>query len=198
MIIHNIFPTAVGKFELGRDITPEEMTFVKSQPTYKNMGNTTSSNRYVLRDEVFLNLTAFIEASVAEYFKTVYTPKHDVSLRLTQSWLNYTAPGEFHHRHVHPNSFVSGVFYVKAARERDKINFYRDGYQQIKFSSDNYHLHNCESWWFDVGAGDLLLFPSNLTHMVETVQEERISLSFNTFPVGQIGDEENLSVLYIK
>ena len=168
MVIHNIFPTAVGKFELGRDITPEEMAFVESQPTHKNMGNTTSNNRYVLQDAALSDLKSFIEASVAEYFKTIYTPKHDVSLRLTQSWLNYTAPGEFHHRHVHPNSFVSGVFYVKAARERDRINFYRDGYQQIKFSSDNYHLLNCDSWSI-----------SNLTNLIK-IKDQFSSMAYSS------------------
>jgi hypothetical protein len=52
-------------------------------------------------------------------------------MRLTQSWLNYTKPGQFHHKHAHPNSFISGVLYMKAARQRDKIYFYKDGYKQI-------------------------------------------------------------------
>jgi hypothetical protein len=145
MNLYSIFPTAVAKFELGRDFSTEELAFVDSQPTHKNMGNTTSDNRYVLRDDTLKSLTAFIDASVAEYLRSIYAPKHDVSLRLTQSWLNYTKPGEFHHKHAHPNSFVSGVLYLKAARERDKIYFYRDGYQQIKLPTDNWNLHNSES-----------------------------------------------------
>ena len=45
----------------------------------------------------------------------------------------------------------------------------------------------------------MVLFPSSLTHMVETVQgdQQRISLSFNTFPVGSVGDEMNLTGLQI-
>jgi uncharacterized protein (TIGR02466 family) len=199
MNLYSIFPTAVAKFELGRDFSTEELAFVDSQPTHKNQGNTTSDNRYVLRDDTLKSLTAFIDASVAEYLRSIYAPKHDVSLRLTQSWLNYTKPGEFHHKHAHPNSFVSGVLYLKAARERDKIYFYRDGYQQIKLPTDNWNLHNSESWWFEVGAGDLMLFPSSLTHMVETVQgDERVSLAFNTFPVGYVGEEESLTALHLK
>jgi predicted 2-oxoglutarate/Fe(II)-dependent dioxygenase YbiX len=60
-------------------------------------------------------------------------------------------------------------------------------------------LHNSESWWFEVGAGDLMLFPSSLTHMVETVQgDERVSLAFNTFPVGYVGEEESLTALHLE
>jgi hypothetical protein len=56
-----------------------------------------------------------------------------------------------------------------------------------------------KAWWFEVGTGDLVLFPSSLTHMVETVKgdQTRISLSFNTFPVGNIGEEVSLTGLQI-
>jgi hypothetical protein len=88
---------------------------------------------------------------------------------------------------------------LKAARTKDKIYFYRDGYQQIKLPTDQWNLHNSESWWFEVGAGDLMLFPSSLTHMVETVQgDERVSLAFNTFPVGYVGEEESLTALHLR
>jgi uncharacterized protein (TIGR02466 family) len=199
LITYNLFPTAVAKFELGRDYSAEEMEFVGSQPTHNNMGNTTSDERYVLRHDTMANLREFVENSVAEYLKSIYAPKYEVSMRLTQSWLNYTKPGQFHHKHAHPNSFISGVLYMKAARQRDRIYFYKDGYKQISLPTDNYNLYNSESWWFEVGTGDLLLFPSSLTHMVETVQEdERISLSFNTFPVGYVGDESSLTALHLK
>ena len=199
MNLYSIFPTPVAKFELGRDYTAEEMAFVDSQPTHKNMGNTTSNDRYVLRHDTMTSLKAFAEASVNEYLRLIYAPKHEVALRLTQSWLNYTKPGEFHHKHAHPNSFVSGVLYLKAARAKDKIYFYRDGYQQIKLPTDQYNPHNSESWWFEVGSGDLMLFPSSLTHMVEPVQgNERVSLAFNTFPVGYVGEEEQLTALHLE
>lgn len=199
MITYNLFPTAVAKFELGRDYTAEELAFVDAQPIHSNMGNTTSNDRYVLRHDTMASLKDFVSACVAEYLKTIYAPKNDVLLRLTQSWLNYTKPGQYHHKHSHPNSFVSGVLYLKAARERDKIYFYKDGYQQLKIPTNNYNPHNSDSWWFEVGAGDLMLFPSSLTHMVETVQgDERVSLAFNTFPVGYVGEEESLTALHLE
>lgn len=199
MNLHGIFPTPVAKFALGRDFTANETDFVAAQPTHKNMGNTTSNDRYVLGHDTLANLMTFVQASVDEYVKAIYAPKETVSLRITQSWLNYTKPGEFHHKHAHPNSFVSGVLYLKAAKERDKIYFYRDGYQQIKLTTDNWNLYNSESWWFEVATGELILFPSSLTHMVETVQgDDRISLAFNTFPVGLAGSEESLTALHLR
>lgn len=199
MNLHGIFPTPVARFELGRAFTDTEMEFVASQPTYRNMGNSTSDDRYVLKHDSLKDLRVFVEDSVAEYLKAIYAPKEDVSLRITQSWLNYTKPGEFHHKHAHPNSFVSGVLYMKAAKERDRIYFYRNGYQQIKLTAKDWNLYNSESWWFEAVTGELILFPSSLEHMVETVQEdERISLSFNTFPVGLAGSEDSLTALYLE
>ena len=187
MNLHNLFPTAVGFADLGRELTDEEMFFVRELETRPNMGNTTSTDNFVLRNPAMTSLRSFIEDSVAEYFKATANPKHNVSLRITQSWCNYSEPGQFHHKHAHPNSYVSGVFYIQT-NENDKIYFYKDGYQQIKFPPEKWNEWNSESRWFGAAEGKLILFPSNLTHMVPTVEGDvvRTSLSFNSFPVGAV------------
>lgn len=193
-----LFPTAVAKFELGRNFSQEEIAFIENQPTYKNTGNTTSENRYVFREDALSDLSKFVEGCVAQYLSAIYAPKNEVSLRVTQSWLNYTKPGQYHHKHYHPNSFISGVLYIKADKAKDKIYFYKDGYQQIKLNTDNFNYFNSDSWWIDVGTTELILFPSSLTHMVQVVEgDERISLSFNTFPVGYVGQENELTALHV-
>lgn len=199
-MIQNLFPTPVAIYKLDRELTEEELVFIKSQETRPNTGNATSIDNTILRNQSMTKLRDFIESNVSEYFKTVYSPKHNVNLRITQSWINYTDPGKYHHKHAHPNSFVSGVFYPQANRKTDKIYFYRDGFQQIKFPPSDWNLWNSDSWWFEVGTGDLILFPSSLIHMVETVKGEdtRISLSFNTFPVGLVGDEIDLTGLKLE
>ena len=196
-MIHNLFPIPVGRYELGRDLTAKELSFLVNQETRSNMGNLTSVNNTILKDKELTKLRDFIETKVSEYFTEVYSPVHKVNLKITQSWTNYTKQGEYHHKHEHPNSFVSGVFYVQSDKKQDKIYFFRNGYQQIKFPPKEWNVWNSDSWWFDVGTCDLILFPSSLTHMVETVDHEqtRISLSFNTFPVGNIGDELSLTGL---
>jgi uncharacterized protein (TIGR02466 family) len=198
-MLHNLFPQPVGIYKLDRDLTAKELSFIKGQETRPNMGNTTSVDNTILRNKELTKLRDFIETSVSDYFTTVHNPKHKVNLKITQSWCNYTEPGQWHHKHEHPNSFVSGVFYPQANRATDKIYFYRSGFQQIRFPPENWNVWNSESWWFEVGTGDLILFPSSLTHMVETVQgnQTRISLSFNTFPVGSIGEDVSLTGLQI-
>lgn len=200
MILHNLFPVPVAKLELGREFSSEEIDFVLNQNTHKNAGNTTSNDHYVLRNDTLSNLLEFIQKSLDQYLHEVHAPKNETSLRITQSWLNYTKPTEWHHKHFHPNSFVSGVLYMKAARECDKIYFYNESYRQIDIATENFNLYNSKSWWFEVNAGDLLLFPSSLAHMVQVVtgEDTRISLSFNTFPVGKIGIENELYALELR
>ena len=199
MITHNLFPTPVSFLELGRGFSDEETDFLLNLEQKPNDGNTTSKERHLLDDTKLASLREFMDASVSAYFKEIYSPKNEVSLRITQSWVNYTKPGQWHHKHAHPNSFISGVFYIKANKETDRIHFFKDGYQQIKLPVDQFNLYNSESWWLPVGAGELILFPSSFTHMVEAVKGEdlRVSMSFNTFPVGYVGDDDSLTGLHL-
>jgi len=197
MITHNLFPTSVSFFELGREFSDEENDFLLNLEQKPNDGNTTSKERKLLDDSKLASLREFVDASVASYFKEIYSPKHEVNLRITQSWVNYTKPGQWHHKHAHPNSFVSGVLYIKANKETDRIQFYKESYQQIKLPVDQFNLSNSDSWWLPIGTGQLILFPSSLTHMVPTLQgdDQRVSMSFNTFPVGYVGSDDDLTGL---
>jgi uncharacterized protein (TIGR02466 family) len=199
MNIHNLFPLPIGFFRLGRDLTKTELDYILGQDKYPNQGNITSSNRTILKDKELTDIRDFIEDAMLEYFKTVHDPKGDVALYVTQSWANYTDPGQYHHKHAHPNSFISGVFYPQADRSVDKIYFYKSGYERIKVQPATWNHWNSESWWFEVGAGDLILFPSHLEHMVETKvgNETRVSIAFNTFLKGHIGVDESLTGLQL-
>jgi uncharacterized protein (TIGR02466 family) len=199
MNVHNLFPLPIGFARLGRDLTEKELSFILGQDKYANQGNTTSSDRMLLKSKELTDIREFIEDAMVDYFKTVHNPKGDVALYVTQSWANYTDPGQYHHKHAHPNSFISGVFYPQADRSVDKIYFYKSGYERIKVQPATWNHWNSESWWFEVGAGDLILFPSHLEHMVETKvgNETRVSIAFNTFLKGHIGVDENLTGLQL-
>lgn len=201
MEMHHIFPTAVGIFEIGREFTKKEIdTFTKLERR-SNEGNQTSKNHNVLELKEFKKLKEFVTASMDEYFDTFCRPKEDLKLRLTQSWVNYSEKGQYHHKHAHPNSFISGVLYLNADKEKDKIYFYREKYEQLSIEPREWNLSNSRSWWFEVKTGKLVIFPSSLTHMVPTVESEktRISLSFNTFfSKGKLGTADTLTELILE
>jgi uncharacterized protein (TIGR02466 family) len=205
MKVQHIFPTTIVDWDLGRDITEQEITLAKLHGTegkcHRNMGNVVSNDRYLLRDCAELSsIKEFIETGVQHYVENILMTTKDVEFYVTQSWLNYTSPGEFHHKHNHSNSIISGVFYFNADPEKDKIYFYNDhNFRQLDFNRSGYNLSNSTSWWFPVTTGKLMIFPSSLTHMVEqtTSVETRISLAFNVFAKGSLGAEETLTALYL-
>jgi uncharacterized protein (TIGR02466 family) len=194
-----LFPTPVMFNSMERDFTQAELDYVQSHnapdKTNRNVGNVTSNNNYILNEPEMKELHDFVLANVQLYIDKVMKPKYEVKPFITQSWLNYTKKGEFHHKHEHPNSFISGVLYINTDSTKDKITFHRSGYKQIQLSTDNFDVFNSDSWWFNVKTGGIVLFPSSLTHHVEDViaDETRISLAFNTFIKGTIGDNRSLT-----
>jgi uncharacterized protein (TIGR02466 family) len=198
MDIISLFPTAVGIFNLGRDLTEEEKSYLINQEHAPNMGNTTSKERFILRHDSMKDLKSFIDTSVNEYFSQIVAPMKDVSLYVTQSWVNYSKQGQWHHSHEHPNSILSGVFYVQSDAT-DKIYFEKNHYEQISFPTEKFNLYNSKTWWLEATQGRLVIFPSSLRHSVNAVETDhtRISLSFNTFARGMIGSAENLTALEV-
>jgi uncharacterized protein (TIGR02466 family) len=199
--INGIFPTPIYISKLNRELTNKELSFIDKTKldTYKNEGNTTSNDNYILNHKAFKDLKDELDLRVKDYFEKVISPTEAITPYITQSWLNYTETNQYHHKHAHPNSLVSGVFYINCHKEHDKIKFFNDRYQTVKTEVKDWNVWNSESWWFYVKTGDVILFPSSLTHMVETKQGDntRISLAFNVFIKGTIGNNKNLTELII-
>jgi uncharacterized protein (TIGR02466 family) len=187
--------------KLDRTLTPLELKFVeKSKKDFcKNDGNITSNNNYILNEKPFVNIKKELDLRVQDYFDKVISPANNITPYITQSWLNYTETSQYHHKHAHPNSLVSGVFYINCHEELDKIKFFNESYKTIKPEVKTWNLWNSESWWFPVKTGDLVMFPSSLTHMVENKEgtNTRISLAFNVFIKGIIGNNKNLTELVL-
>ena len=199
MNLELLFPTPVAFFDLGFELNEEERTFLLNQERRPNEGNQSSVDNYLLHDPTMVRLAVAIEEKVVEYAKEVW--KAEVDPFVTQSWLNWTKPGQYHHKHAHPNSLYSGVLYVDVEDDRDRIYFYQEGYQQLKPTYSEWNRWNSESWWLPIKRDQIVIFPSSLTHMVQTVPgevigKERVSLAFNTF-AKQIGDNKSLTELKV-
>jgi uncharacterized protein (TIGR02466 family) len=199
--IQGIFPTPIYISKIDRELTKKELSFIDKTKldTHNNEGNTTSNDNYILNNKSFKDLKDELDLRVKDYFDKVISPSNNIIPYITQSWLNYTETNQYHHKHSHPNSLVSGVFYINCHKEHDKIKFFNDNYKTIKLEVKDWNIWNSESWWFSVKTGDVILFPSSLTHMVETKQGDntRISLAFNVFIKGTVGNNKNLTELIL-
>lgn len=200
MKIVPLFPTAIAQYDLDPVLTEEELTFITNQQTCRNMYNTTSVDNYLLTNKSLSRLNKFITDSIDEYIDNLICPATNVNLQVTQSWANYTVKDQAHHQHKHPNSYLSCVFFVQTDPEKDKIYFVKDTQDQILIESNKFNEFNSKSWWLEAIPNTLYIFPSTLSHFVERVETEtiRISISCNTFPVGILGNKNNLTELVVK
>ena len=200
--IQNLFPTPIYMANMNRPFTKQELQFVEKQKNHcvKNEGNINTKDNYILNRKEFKNIKKFLDQCCKDYLEKIISPKNNIELYITQSWLNYTEENQYHHIHSHPNSVVSGVLYFNCDKENDKIKFTNPkSYEQIKPETKDFNMWNSETWWFSVENGELIMFPSSTKHQVDTKKgtNTRISLAFNTFYKGTIGSNLDLTELIL-
>lgn len=117
-------------------------------------------------------------------------------VEVTQMWMNRSTKGYKVHRHHHPNSMFSAVYYVQ---DTNGTRFM----QQSLWSKDFGLLSPMETpsrgiesaYEHCAKAGQLLVFPSQMVHdSAEQIDEGyRYTVALNAFPKGAIGDFNTLS-----
>ena len=108
--------------------------------------------------------------------------EHDGFL-ITGCWANIKPRGAGHPSHIHPNNFLSGVYYVRAPEAGGNIIFHDPRQQPFVISprTSERNLYNSRNADLSTREGMLLLFPAWLHHSVggNAGDSERISISFN-------------------
>lgn len=204
--IFPIFPIPVLKSNIGREFSKEEIDFVLSYeqkvvegPFVIHIGNSGTVDKKILDHPEMSNIKKILEECLNEWCNKIYAPSYpnDFKLKITQSWINYTKPGEYHDPHYHPNSIVSGSLYISANKEHDIITFTSDKKKMVYIESKELNIFNSLTDSFQVGKGDIILFPSEITHSVPTTKTNytRVSLAFNSFIEGKIGMADDSGTL---
>jgi len=195
--LYAAFPTPIAVYSIDKILT-EEMFFVNRLPRVANMSNMNSKENYIFHKPELKRIADFATECLNDFLQTIYCPSTDVSAYITQAWANYTTKGQNHHAHRHPNSFLSGVFYVSVTPE-DKIVFIKDSPPAIEMATRTTNEWNQNIMPFTVRPGELVIFPSSLMHMVEraTTNDTRVSIAFNSYLRGTIGDATQLGELVL-
>lgn len=189
-----LFPKFILSTFYDNGITKENIDFLQTVLYKRNIHNSISIDKKLLEKKELFNLNVFINKTLNDLIQNVYKPKNNIKIYITESWLNATEEKEQHHHHRHPNSFLSGVFYIKT-NLNDSIIFY-DDYKMFDIESTEYNDFTMSSLDFDVKDNMLILFPSSVTHCVKTnnFKNTRISIAFNTFLNGTINSEDAKSL----
>jgi uncharacterized protein (TIGR02466 family) len=187
---YGLFPTPLASFDFSHILTTDNLNYAKKilEDYEKNMGNVTSKNGFVLELPQLVELKNFVNESLDIFMKEI-VGSANAKVGVTQSWLNLTKKGEFHHQHSHANSIFSGVMYLHTS-ENDRIVFSRPIGQNSSYflEVNSYNNFNSETWWMPASLNKMYIFPSWLRHEVPAIDtDERISLSFNTLPLSGFG-----------
>ncbi len=194
-----IFPTPllIVPYEQSLD---KELAYLKtiSYRKQEQNGNFRSDDSYLLRNEEFKDIKNFLGEAINKFTTNVLNTKQ--RLVITQCWANRNPKGSQHHEHVHPNSIISGVMYFQINEKLPPISFTKDRQDGMKLNVEKYNHMNSETFMLPCKPGELILFPSSLRHSVPTNhgEEDRISVSFNTFCIDAIGSEQSLTHLDIR
>jgi len=211
--IHGIFPCPVYIVKRDSGISLKEKKDIKdviggdmhkaSGGMRQNFGNSISEDTYIFNSKL-KEIKQFCEHHIKIYVEQIIKPAEDLDFYITQSWINVNKPGQHHPKHNHQNSIMSGVFYVQTV-ESDEIMLSDPNIRLkdfITFGEDReFDKWNSCTWSFPVTDGNLFIFPSWLEHQVlpnPLTTTDRISLAFNTFVRGFLGDKSHITELTLK
>lgn len=188
--IQPIFATAIYKKRL-RPLTEKEKEFLEQcNVTNQNAGNLMSITRRLIDAPELSSLKLDFQNCINDYADQIMHIKNQIYI--TSSWLNVSSANQHHNLHNHPNSILSGCFYIKVNDSQPTINFSRTT-QPFLFNLDHHSFNsfNSTEWSLPVEDNMLILFPSSCYHYVKPnlTKNKRISLSFDTFIKGSLGSK---------
>ncbi|MEC9281545.1 MAG: TIGR02466 family protein [Bdellovibrionota bacterium] len=143
-----------------------------------------SYNRLQEFSSSFAELESLIDVSVEKYVEALGYDIEEGTLKMSNCWLNIMPTGTHHSGHIHPNSILSGTFYLQMPEDSPGIKFEDPRLiMQMNTPGKSEDLSEEMQSFVSIKAsdGDLVLFESYLRHEVPANQSEddRISISFN-------------------
>lgn len=185
-----LFPSLVSliKCENFSDIQSDLISWIYNYQqkdegrVLSNMGGWQSSKN-PLEERSFDRYKSYIKDHINE----ICNDTLNAEVILDNLWININKKNDFNWNHIHPQSHLSGVFWVKCPKNSgtlvfDSPNNFSDHriYQAMKKNySTKFYMHEVSN--FQPEEGSLILFPPNLRHGVtpNLSNEDRISIAFN-------------------
>lgn len=182
--IDTLFPTTVllKDFENpSQELLEFSKNFVDkngNNPFYSPCKSTVHTKINVLELPEF----SAVKTQIVEMIKTYCDIKKisTENLAIVDSWLNVYDVNGYQDLHHHPDSMISGVYYLEGTEAKDFI-FQAPWYfsQPIFPNFIESNLNNCYNVEYESLTGRCMLFMSNLQHRTLPAIKQKISLSFN-------------------
>lgn len=191
--IHEIFPTPIyeTKLDLDLEYIQEYCREIHLKKKYKNRKVSNLGGfqtELSLEDANIKQLIVQIE-NHANMFSTNII--NNMKQKITNIWLNVNGYKNSNLSHSHPNSDLSGCYYVRSPENCGNIVFEHPcldviAQYQAKQEIDKQSTwteYNAQNWQFAPKENSMYLFPSWVKHYVQANEndtgENRISIAFN-------------------
>ncbi len=200
--IQPLFATPYMRANISAAISAEQIDYVKSLKMIKNRDNLISEDLYIFEHVALKSVKDAVQEVLNVYATEVMGLTQ--TLYVTQSWALANPPGIGMHAHAHSNSVVSGsLYYCSLPAPVSRVIFDRHtSYQRLELNPirEKQNLYNTPVNVVTPEAGEVLLFPSEVNHMIEqnAAQELRCAIAFNAFIKGKLGDYRDVSELNLQ
>jgi hypothetical protein len=202
MKIELLFPTPVAIFDTEDYFKNEHADLINAQYLDNLDGGLLTENKFILNQHA-PNLKNWILDCMQQYALEGLAISDE--LGITQSWcVKHTTGSQTLFSHMHPNSIISGAYYVHAPEGSQPLKIHKSKQGNspvVNWDQPEYVTYN-KSWtwsWmnFKVQTGRLILFPSHMYHSVEGFDnyndnKGRCVLSFNSWFKGPFGKSDQL------
>jgi len=194
MIINNLLSVPIYEFQCNDQLTEEIYNQAILSKFTDNFLNKISDTHFY-DSKLFEWFDQCIDQVCKIYFL------NEISLPIVTCWVNKSSKLEKHHTHHHPNSVLSGIFYLTTHVKSETVFYYNNPYFEMGATSLVHASKDRTKGLSErpttiVGKitpskGKLILFPSSLVHGTRpnTDSHIRYTISFNTFFSGKIHDD---------
>lgn len=199
--IQPLFATPYMRANVGHAINDKQVAYIHSLPMVLNRDNYISEDLYIFKHPELKSIAEAMEEALDIYATKVMGISQKIYV--TQSWALMNPPGIGMHAHSHSNSIISGSLYYDDLPEPvSRVVFDRHVmYQQLEINPmrEQQNLYNTPVNVITPRSREVILFPSNINHMVEAngSQAPRRVIAFNCFIKGKLGDYRDVSELTV-
>jgi len=192
-----LFPTPL--LETKVEVTQELLEFVDGL-TYKRTPSGDgfmSADCNILDSPEISHIKQEVDKKVKIYFHGICKYNYNAEPELSSSWAIVHHHKDHAQAHLHANSIISGIWYLKTPKNCGNISFMRDVMTPFgnTLMFDQMECNNINSFDCEVEPKKdmMYIFPSILRHRVYSNQTKspRIALAFNYFVRGEIRSEDH-------
>jgi uncharacterized protein (TIGR02466 family) len=197
--LYPVFSYPVYKSKVKYELSKNELSLIKKLPVQNKSIHSITNNSYVLELPELLNLKNYIQNHINVYKNQILQAREEIEIYITQSWVTFSKKDEYHHKHDHPNSYLSGVFYIDNVNSMTQFERRNTIFPVEITPYKQFNIYNCGMFAIPQENNNLILFPSSMEHCTlgNVQNKQRITLSFNTFVKGNLGTEDLLISLKI-